>query len=169
MRCIYSSKTGSEDSCFIPCAGYEERELGEWWIVRDVGSTRRVHTEPWDIKLERDLANKQGSRMTAKTYNKKAFKRAMQSPTVHTKATDAQQRSAQRLKNYFQDEQKDGTITVRFYGEYRRDGYAPADSYRLDGKNRHCLSCSGTHTSNGGGESQRECMYVYHFSSFCSI
>ena len=156
MRCIYSSKTGSEDSCFTPCAGFEGRELGEWYIVREVGSTRRVHSEPWTIKLERDLANRQGTKMTTKTFNKKAFKRVMQSPTVPSKATDAQEQLAQRLQKYFQEEQKDGTITVRFYGEYHRDGYAPADSYRLDGKNRHCQSCSGTHTSNGGGESQRE-------------
>lgn len=89
MRCIYSSKTGSEDSCFAPCAGFEGRELGEWWIVRDVGSTRRVHTESWTIKLEQELANKRAKRMTAKTYNKKAFKRVMQPPTVPTKPTDA--------------------------------------------------------------------------------
>ena len=154
MRCIYSSKTESENSCFTPCAGFEGRELGEWLIVRDAGSTRRVHNEPWTFKLERDLVNRQGTKMTAKTFNKKAFKRVMQSPTVPTRATDAQEQLAQRLQKYFQEQQKDGTITVRFYGEYHREGCAPADSYRLDGKNRHCASCSGTHTSNGGGESQ---------------
>ena len=190
MRCIYSSKTGSEDSCFMPCAGFEERELGEWWVVRDAGSTRRVHTEPWNITLERDLSNKKGVRMTAKTFNKKAFKRVMQSPTVPTEATDAQEQLAQRLEKYFQEEQQDGTITVRFHGEYHREGYAPAASYRLDGTDRHCRSCSGTHTSNGGGEKDGACAilgvrgrpvacsrggegslkYVlYHFSPFCVL
>eukprot|EP00903_Cladosiphon_okamuranus_P008679 g8318.t1 len=55
MRTIFSSKDGSEDSCFKPCAGFEGRELNEWWIVRDRGSTRRVHKEPWDHKLEKNL------------------------------------------------------------------------------------------------------------------
>lgn len=118
-----------------------------------VGSTRRVHTEPWDDKDEEKLSNVRSGRMTAKTYNGKAFKRRMQSPTVPTKATDAQTTLAQRLEAYFQEQQEDGTIRVRFYGEYHRDGMQPADSYRLDGKNRHCQSCSGeAHASNGGGK-----------------
>lgn len=151
MRCIYSSKEGSVDSWFTPCAGFEGRGLGEWWIVRDKGSTMRVHTEPWDTKDEEKLLNVLPEKMTAKSYNAKAFKRRMQSPTVCTRATDAQERVAHRLQGYFQDEQEDGTITVRFYGEYHRDGLQPADSYRLDGTNRRCDACSGTHTSNGAG------------------
>eukprot|EP00903_Cladosiphon_okamuranus_P008985 g8595.t1 len=116
MRTIYSSKTGSEDSCFTPCAGFEDWGLEEWWIVRDVGSTRPVHTEKWDYKLEQQLANTRGKRMTPKTYNKKAFQRTMQSPTVPNKATEAQLQLAKRLEKYFQEQQEDGTITVRYYG-----------------------------------------------------
>ncbi|CAM9330138.1 unnamed protein product [Pylaiella littoralis] len=82
--------------------------------------------------------------MTAKTYKGKVFKRRMQSLMLCTKATDAQNETAQRLKAYSQDQQEeDGTIRVRFYGEYCRDGMQPVYSYRLDGKNRHCQSCSG--------------------------
>lgn len=102
MRTIYSSKTGSEDSCFTPCAGFEGRELEEWWLV---------HTEKWDYKLEQQLANTRGRRMTPKTYNKKAFQRVMQSPTVPYKPTEARLQLAKRLEKYFQEQQKDGTIT----------------------------------------------------------
>ena len=111
-----------------------------------------LQVKPWTMKLERELDPTQGVKLNAKTYNKKAFKRVMQSPTVPTKPTDAQQSLAKRLENYFQEQQKDETITVQFIGEYHRDGFAPADSYRLDGTNRDCHSCSGIHTSNGGGD-----------------
>lgn len=161
IRSIYSSKEGSEDSCFKPCAGFEGRELGEWWIVRDVGSTTKVHTEPWDNKMEEELWKVRPGRMTANTYNGKAFKRRMQSPTVPTEATDAQNETAQRLEAYFQDQQEDGTNRVRFYGQYHRDGKQPADSYRLDGKNGHCESCgAGVHHSNGAGKSLIEILLL---------
>lgn len=153
MRTVFSSKEGSEDSCFKPCAGFEGRELNEWWIVRDRGSTLRVHREPWDDKLEEKLSNVRGAKMTIKTHNAKAFKRRMQSPTVCTEASDTQNSLAQRLQAYFQQEQEDPTITVRFHGEYHRDGVQPADSYRLDGRYRNCETCSGApHESNGAGE-----------------
>lgn len=57
MRTIYSSKEGSEDTCFKPCAGFERKELAAWWIVRDRGNQGTAHTEPWDDQLEKDLSN----------------------------------------------------------------------------------------------------------------
>eukprot|EP00903_Cladosiphon_okamuranus_P006479 g6338.t1 len=152
MRTIFSSKDGSEDSCFKPCAGFEGRELNEWWIVRDRGSTRRVHTEPWDHKLEK-LSNVRGAKMTVKTYNPKAFKIHIQTSSKCEEANDTQKKVAQKLQAYFQQEQEDPTITVKYDGEYARDGGQPADSYRLDGKHRNCATCSGgPHESNGAGE-----------------
>lgn len=98
--------------------------------------------------------------MTAKTYKGKVFKRRMQSLMLCTKATDAQNETAQRLKAYSQDQQEeDGTIRVRFYGEYCRDGMQPVYSYRLDGKNRHCQSCSGEVGQRGRQVSLPSWMY----------
>lgn len=153
MRCIFSSKERWEDSWLKPCAGFEGRGLDEWWIVRDKGSTREVHIEPWDDIDEQALADTRSKKMDFKTYNPKAFKRRMQSPMVPTEATDAQESLVQRLEAYFQDQQDDPTISVRFYGPYQRGRMQPADSYRLDGKGRHCITCSGgAHTSNGAGK-----------------
>lgn len=92
MRCIYSSKEGSTDSCFMPCAGFEGRELGEWCIVRDVGSTRRVHIEQWDVAVDGPkFANVAPGKMDMSTYNDTAFRTFMQSRTEQTAATPAQE------------------------------------------------------------------------------
>eukprot|EP00903_Cladosiphon_okamuranus_P015053 g13926.t1 len=71
---------------------------------------------------------------------------------------------AQRLQAYFQQEQEDPTITVRFHGEYHRDGVQPADSYRLDGRYRNCETCSGApNESNGAGILDLgEGVFIYH-------
>eukprot|EP00752_Nemacystus_decipiens_P017978 g16111.t1 len=156
MRTIYSSKEGSEDSCFMPCAGFEGRELGEWWIVRDIGGTRPVHTEPWDVAVDGpNLANVWSRSMDTSTYEDTAFRAFMvQSHTEETTATSAQVRLSKRLQAYFQDLQEDVTIKVRFRGLYGTEGKPPVDAYRLDGTNRHCESCGGDpHTGNGAGES----------------
>lgn len=152
-RTIFSSKTGSENSCFMPCPGFEGRELNDWWIVRDTaGSERHFHTEPWTPKLGQDLAHTRAKRMTMDTYDDTAFRRCKESHTEPAPATPDQTRLEQRLQAYFRATQRDVTIKVRFKGMYCTDGLTPVDSYRLDEKNRHCATCGGErHSSNGAG------------------
>jgi len=152
MRCIYSSKENDWNSYFKPCAGFEGKALGDWWIVRDRGSTRAVHEEPWNQQLEIDLANVCRGPQTVQTYNDSDFQRSMNSNTENSPATITQMKLARRLQAYFQSTQRGSTVRVRYNGKYCTKGKTPADSYRLDGTNRYCDSCSRTHKRNGAGE-----------------
>eukprot|EP00903_Cladosiphon_okamuranus_P009447 g9006.t1 len=128
------------------------------------GHKASFHVVGRDVDFEGIHPHSDLAHMTVKTHNPKAFKIHVQTSLKCEEANDTQEKVAQRLQAYFQQEQEDPTITVKYDGEYARDGGQPADSYRLDGMHRNCATCSGgPHESNGAGILDiGEGFFIYH-------